>query len=144
MHSIPAEFLGSTNSAATFHWPVALSAVNLESLGLFVLAGALVYLWLTVRQLRAVVGTMGKRLAAPAPAPVPVPSPEAPVPAPAVARTETPPEAIDEGVLVAIAAAVAMVLKHPHHIVAVQQDVGTQIAWSAEGRRELYHSHRVR
>jgi len=142
MHSIPAEFLGSTSSAATIHWPVALSAVNLESLGLFVLAGALVYLWLTVRHLRAVVGTIGKRLEAPAP--VPVPSPDAPVPAPAVARTETPPEAIDEGVLVAIAAAVAMVLKHPHHIVAVQQDVGTQIAWSAEGRRELYHSHRVR
>jgi hypothetical protein len=47
-------------------------------------------------------------------------------------------------VLTAIAAAVAMVVRQPHRIVAIQPDAAAQRAWSAEGRRELYHSHRVR
>jgi hypothetical protein len=53
-------------------------------------------------------------------------------------------EVIDAGILAAIAAAVAVVVRHPHHIIAVQPDAGAQHAWSAEGRREIYHSHRVR
>jgi hypothetical protein len=37
-----------------------------------------------------------------------------------------------------------MVVRQPHRIVAIQPDAAAQRAWSAEGRRELYHSHRVR
>ena len=44
----------------------------------------------------------------------------------------------------AIAAAVVVALRQPHRIISVQPDACTQHAWSAEGRRELYHSHRIR
>lgn len=116
----------------------------LALVGLLALAGLLVYLWLTVRQLRAAVRTLEERLEPPSPVPArPVPAP-ATVAAPPAAQISPEPEMIDEGVLTAIAAAVAMVLKQPHRIVAVQPDAGAQLAWSAEGRRELYHSHRIR
>ena len=32
----------------------------------------------------------------------------------------------------------------PQRIIAIQPDTSAQRAWSAEGRRELYHSHRIR
>jgi hypothetical protein len=54
------------------------------------------------------------------------------------------PKAIEAGVIAAIAAAIAVVVRQPHRIIAVQTDSGAQRAWSAEGRREIYHSHRVR
>jgi hypothetical protein len=60
------------------------------------------------------------------------------MPAPPAEKT------LDVGVLAAIAAAVAVVVRQPHRIIAVQSDSGAQRAWSAEGRREIYHSHRVR
>jgi hypothetical protein len=141
MHPIPAAPLGLASSASLFHLPAAFSAVDPEMPGLLVLAGflaltgLLIYLWLTVRQLRAAVRLLEGRLESPAPAPVQ---------APAAARVSPEPEMIDEGVLTAIAAAVATIFKQPHRIVAVQPDAGAQLAWSSEGRRELYHSHRIR
>jgi hypothetical protein len=140
MHSIPAALLDSASPAFTRFCPALLSAISFEMSGLLVLAVALVYLWLTVRQLRETVRAIENRLVLPEPVQVlPVP-----VPAPPAARVSSEPEGIDEGVLVAIAAAVAVVFKHPHRIIAVQPDPGTQHAWSSEGRRELYHSHRIR
>ena len=151
MHSFPAELLGSANPAPALHWPAFLSAINLEGPGLLVLAGALIYLWLTVRQLQGSLRTLEKRLESPAPAPVkaspapaPVPALPATVQSPTAIQAHAEPDAIDEGVLTAIAATVAIVFRQPHRIIAVQPDSGTQHAWSAEGRRELYHSHRIR
>jgi len=131
MHFIPAVLPGSAGHASTPHWPAFLSAVGPEVPGLLVLLAGLIYLWLTVRQLQRSVRTLEGRL----------PAPMQPPPA---ARVPSQPEAIDGGVLAAIAAAVAVVLKQPHSIIAIQPDANTQHAWSAEGRRELYHSHKLR
>jgi hypothetical protein len=129
-------------------------------IAILALAGLLVHLWMTVNRLQRTVRRLQdevesppiappvSRAAAPAPVPVPAPAPvSAPAPslAPAPAIVKAPePEAIDEGVLTAIAAAVAMVIRQPHRLVAIQADASAQRAWSAEGRREIYHSHKVR
>jgi hypothetical protein len=52
--------------------------------------------------------------------------------------------AVDEGIIAAIAAAVAVVVRPPHRIVAIHPDADTQHAWSAEGRRQIYLSHKIR
>ena len=107
-----------------------------QSIALLVLAGVLVYLWLAVNRLQRTLRRLREQADAP---PVPLPVSRAA----AVAKIPEP-EAIDEGVLAAIAAAVAVVVRQPHRIVAIQPDAVAQRAWSAEGRRELYHSHRIR
>jgi hypothetical protein len=107
--------------------------MNLQTVGTLLLLGALVYLWLTVNRLSQAVRLLEQRVLPPAPA---KPAPAAPVP---LAE-----KVIDAGILAAIAAAVAVVVRQPHRIIAVQADSGAQRAWSAEGRREIYHSHRVR
>ena len=71
-------------------------------------------------------------------------SPAAASPALAPVAPVQAPAGIEPGVLAALAAAVAVVVRRSHRIVAVQADGGAQRAWSAEGRREIYHSHRVR
>jgi hypothetical protein len=112
--------------------------MNLQTVVTVLLLGALVYLWLTVNRLREAVRVLEQRALPPAPV---IPSPAAPAPAmPAPPAEKT----LDVGVLAAIAAAVAVVVRQPHRIIAVQSDSGAQRAWSAEGRREIYHSHRVR
>jgi hypothetical protein len=112
--------------------------MNLQTVVTVLLLGALVYLWLTVNRLREAVRVLEQRALPPAPV---LPSPAAPAPAvPAPPAEKT----LDVGVLAAIAAAVAVVVRQPHRIIAVQSDSGAQRAWSAEGRREIYHSHRVR
>jgi Na+-transporting methylmalonyl-CoA/oxaloacetate decarboxylase gamma subunit len=105
--------------------------MNYQTVGMLILLGALAYLWLVVNRLSRTVQTLGQRVSPPAP------TPAAP---PMTSAAETP----DEGVIAAIAAAVAIVLRAPHRIVAVQPDSGAQHAWSAEGRREIYLSHKIR
>jgi hypothetical protein len=157
MHSIPAAFFGSASPASPLHLPAFLSATGSDLPGLLVLAGflalagLLIHLWMTVRQLRDAMRALEKRLESPAPVqPPPEPvrvqavSTAVPVEAAPAAPARPQADAIDEGVLTAIAAAVAMVFKQPHRIIAIQPDAGTQHAWSSEGRRELYHSHRIR
>jgi hypothetical protein len=107
--------------------------MNFQTVGTLLLLGALVYLWLTVNRLSQAVRLLEQRARPPAPARLASVAPAPPVE-----------PVIDAGILAAIAAAVAVVVRHPHHIIAVQPDVGAQHAWSAEGRREIYHSHRVR
>jgi hypothetical protein len=107
--------------------------MNLQTVGTLLLLGALVYLWLTVNRLSRAVRLLEQRALPLAPA---KPAPAALVPPAA--------KVIDAGILAAIAAAVAVVVRQPHRIIAVQPDSGAQRAWSAEGRREIYHSHRVR
>jgi hypothetical protein len=123
-----------------------------QGIVILVLTGALIYLWLTINRLQQTVRRLEKYIdspprpaapqslpAAPAPTPAPVSAPTAP------AVTKAPEaETIDDGVLAAIAAAVAMVVRQPHRIIAIQPNSGAQLAWSAEGRRELYHSHKIR
>jgi uncharacterized membrane protein len=137
-------------------------------LGAAILAiiGVLVYLSSAINRLERTIRNIGdsidstSRTRAPqTPAPTPAPAPAAPAPAPAaapaLALSTAPapapavpcapePEGIDEGVLAAIAAAISTVIRQPHRIVAIQPDAGAQLAWSAEGRRELYHSHKIR
>jgi hypothetical protein len=127
-----------------------------QGIAILALAGLLVHLWMTVNRLQRTVRRLQDELESPpipppvsraaTPAPVPAPAPvSAPAPAPAPAIVKAPePEAFDEGVLTAIAAAVAMVIHQPHRLVAIQADASAQRAWSAEGRREIYHSHKIR
>jgi len=103
--------------------------------GLILGLGALAYLLLVVTRLSRTVRTLEQRLA---PAPAPLSAPAAGVPSAPVAV------ALDESIVAVIAAAVASVIRHPHRIVAVQPESSAQRAWSAEGRREIYLSHRVR
>lgn len=118
----------------------------LPSFATLVMAGLVIYLWLTVNRLHRAVKRLEDRLAsAPPPLPVPPPAPATPAQAPTPAVRPAPePEGIDEGILTAIAAAVAVVVRQPHRIIAIQPDASAQRAWSAEGRRELYHSHKIR
>ena len=105
--------------------------MNYQTVGMLILLGALVYLGLMVNRLSRTVRILGQRALPPAPT-----QPASPVTSAAAA--------LDEGVVAAIAAAVAVVIRVPHRIVAVQPDSGAQHAWSAEGRREIYLSHKVR
>ena len=102
--------------------------MNYQTLGLLILLGALTYLWLVVNRLSRTVRLLGQR----------------PLPSGSARPETTAAEALDEGVVAAIAAAVAIVIRVPHRIVAVHPDSGAQHAWSAEGRREIYLSHKVR
>lgn len=107
--------------------------MNYQAVGLLIMLGALVYLWLTVNRLNRTLRLLEQRTAHPVSA------------SPAPSALATPPaDAIEEGVVAAIAAAVALVVRRPHRIVAVHPDAEAQHAWSAEGRREIYHSHKVR
>ncbi len=101
--------------------------MHFQLAGLLLVLALLVYLLLVVSRLGRAVHSLEQRLALPAPLPA----------APAAA-------AIDEGIVAAIAAAVAVVIRGRHRIVAVQPESSAQRAWSAEGRREIYLSHRVR
>ena len=100
---------------------------------LLLLLGALVYLWLTVQRLTRAVESLEQRVARAA-LPRSAPSPSAPVVA----------AEIGADIVAAIAAAVAVTIRRPHHIVAIHPDANVQHAWSAEGRREIYRSHRIR
>jgi hypothetical protein len=107
--------------------------MNYQAVGMLIMLGALVYLWLTVNRLNRTLRLLEQRTAHP------VPSPATP------AASATPPaDALEEGVVAAIAAAVALMVRRPHRIVAVHPDAEAQHAWSTEGRREIYHSHKVR
>lgn len=133
MPSLPADVFDATHLASTAHWPAFLATIDLELPGFLILAGALIYLWWTVNRLRRIVRRLEPHLGSP-PSPPPTTS----------ALGTRGAEAIDEGVLAAIAAAVVVAIRQPHRIIAIQPDAGTQRAWSAEGRRELYHSHKIR
>jgi uncharacterized coiled-coil protein SlyX len=129
-----------------------------QAIAILALAGALIYFWQTINRLHQTVRRLEERVeslsrtpapsnlsAVPVPAPVPAPTPApAPVPAPVASLKVSEVEAIDEGVLTAIAAAVAMIVREPHRIIAIQTDAGAQLAWSSEGRRDIYHSHKIR
>lgn len=112
--------------------------MNFQTVGMLILLGVLVYLWLVVHRLGRTVHQLERR---------PLPSVSTP-PAPAVPNTPAAPtpvaEAADAGVIAAIAAAVAVVVRRPYRIVTIQPDTGAQLAWSAEGRRAIYLSHRIR
>ena len=101
--------------------------MNYQLAGLFLVLAVLAWLCLAVSRLGRAVRSLEQR----APRPVPAPA------GPAV-------PAIDDGVVAAIAAAVAVVIRGRHRIVAVRSETSAQRAWSAEGRREIYLSHRVR
>ena len=105
-----------------------------QTVGLVVVLGALAAIWLVLE----VVGAGFRRLER-ARAPVRV-DPAARPPA-AADEAAIPPE-----VVAVIAAAIHASVDTPHRIVAVQlADQGAgHTAWSVEGRREIYRSHRVR
>jgi hypothetical protein len=105
--------------------------MNHQTVGMLIMLGALGYLWLMVIRLSRTVRILEQRALPPAPT----------NPAPPVTSAA---DALDEGIVAAIAAAVALVIRVPHRIVAVHPDYGAQHAWSAEGRREIYHSHKIR
>jgi len=104
--------------------------MNYQAVGLLILLGALVYLWLMVNRLNRTLRLLEQRAARPGSVPTALATP--------------PVDATEDGVVAAIAAAVALVIGRPHRIVAVHPDAEAQHAWSAEGRREIYHSHKVR
>ena len=105
--------------------------MNYQTVGMLIMLGALICLWLMVNRLSRTVRILEQRALSPAPT-----KPTPPVMSAA--------DALDEGVVAAIAAAVALVVRVPHRIVAVHPDYGAQHAWSAEGRREISLSHKIR
>lgn len=60
----------------------------------------------------------------------------------APATADSAPEEIPPEIIAVIAAAVHMTVKQPHRIVAIQAETHHQ--WAAEGRREIFQSHRLR
>lgn len=89
------------------------------------------------------VATPAPVVAAPAPVSAPAPVAPAPVAAPAVVEGE------DPALLAVLAAAVAVTLGPKARIVGVSpvhqgQSISAITAWSMEGRREIYLSHRIR
>jgi len=91
----------------------------------------------------ASVATPAPVVAAPAPVSAPAPVAPAPVAAPAAVEGE------DPALLAVLAAAVAVTLGPKARIVGVSpvqqgQSISAITAWSMEGRREIYLSHRIR
>lgn len=111
--------------------------VRFQTVGIVVVLLALVAIWLALE----VVGSAFRRIESRrAPARIPAAT-EEPAPVPSAGPTAIPPE-----VIAVIAAAVDTTLGAPHRIVAVQlaDSSSGHAAWSVEGRREIYRSHRVR
>lgn len=63
--------------------------------------------------------------------------------APIVAAAPEPVEEMPTEKIAAIAAAVAVVVRDPHRIVSIRPS-GRSGHWSAEGRRQIFQSHRVK
>ena len=105
--------------------------MNYQTVGMLIMLGALGYLWLMVNRLSGTVRILEQRA-------------RPPVPTKSTLPVMSAAEVLDEGIVAAIAAAVAVVIRVPHRIVAMHPDYGAQHAWSAEGRREIYLSHKVR
>ncbi len=114
-----------------------------QTAAMLVLLGAVVALWALVLRLSRTVRSLEERVRLPAPAPLapPVLAPAAVPPVLAARPAATGPDA---GVLAAIAAAVVVAVRCPHRIVAIRPESAAQRAWSVEGRREIYQSHRIR
>jgi hypothetical protein len=105
--------------------------MNYQTMGMLILLGTLVYLWMMVNRLSRTVRLLEQRARPPAPTQL----------APSVMSAAG---ALDDSVVAAIAAAVALVIRVPHRIAAIHPDFEAQHAWSAEGRREIYLSHKIR
>jgi len=104
--------------------------MNYQAVAILLLVGALIYLWATTVRLRQSVHALQLEVH------------QAAAPRPVAAATPAP--AIDPQIIATIAAAVATVIRRPHRIIAVQGDFEARRAWSAEGRRELSLSHKIR
>ncbi|MDD2763697.1 MAG: OadG family transporter subunit [Opitutaceae bacterium] len=111
--------------------PTFLQNVSYQVVGMLIVLAALGLLSLAVSLLGWLLPVV-KRQPAPAAA------------APAVDRPAPLVEGADGRILAAIAAAVASVVSRPHRIVMVKPDPEAQQAWSAEGRRAIYQSHKIR
>lgn len=131
--------------------PLAESSGNLLLFGVLAvlvagLGASVVYLFQVVASLRTEVEKLRAQPAAtPAPAatpvvvPVPPKAEPAPAPAPVVESRPTP------GELAAILAAVHALFGKEARIVALTPAPGSaQLAWSMEGRREVFRSHQIR
>lgn len=101
-----------------------LRSASYQLAGMLIVVGTLGLLYIAVSLLSALLRATGRER-------VPVAGSVSPAPAEAVT-------------LAAVAAAVAHVIRRPHRIVTIQADPGARQAWSAEGRRAIYQSHKVR
>jgi Na+-transporting methylmalonyl-CoA/oxaloacetate decarboxylase gamma subunit len=115
--------------------PGILESLRFQFVGFMIVMLVLTTLWLLIR----LVGTVFKAI------PKKAGTLPAEVPTTAGAGDGGPPPEI----VAAIAAAVHIVVKEPHRIVSIHPQISTQAAvnmnaWSAEGRRHIFSSHRVR
>lgn len=128
----------------------ALADISIQTALLVVLAGALLFIAKAFVTLRARIEALERRpqpndaatpaLAAPAPATLAA-LPKTPAAAPAT--TPGPADAMPAEVFAVIAAAVHATLKGRVRIVGITSQMDDR-GWSLEGRRQIFHSHKVR
>lgn len=111
-----------------------LYQVGYQAAGMMIVLGALGGLWLIVAALGRVL-----RLSQPDQPPVTRPLAASPSPAPAPVDS-----GLDPRLIAAISAAIHVTLKSRFQLVSIQPEQTHTPAWSQEGRREIYQSHRVR
>lgn len=112
-----------------------LRSLSYQVAGMLIVMGALGLLSLSVSLLSRVLRALPKPTTPVAPLAVGAPAP---------AASTLRPESVDEGIIAAIAAAVAVTIGRPHRVITIRSDAGAQLAWSAEGRRAIYQSHKIR
>lgn len=110
-----------------------LDNLGYQAAGMLIVLGALGGLWLAVSTLGRVLRFAGGQRA-----PAPVPS------KPTLSATPAPAEELDPCIVAAISAAIHVTLKQRFQIISIQTENSQTPPWSQEGRREIYHSHRVR
>ncbi|TVR48682.1 MAG: hypothetical protein EA425_13895 [Puniceicoccaceae bacterium] len=118
--------------------PTLLEDIQYQLVGFFIVLLTLISIWLTLEVLGRLFRAAAARKAAAAEA--------------AAADAAARPDPLEPQVVAAIAAAVDVVVRDPHRILSVTLAPDQpsslpsvqQTAWSVEGRRQIYSSHKVR
>jgi hypothetical protein len=121
--------------------PATSSAISIQAALLIIVFGALIFLVNSLAALRARVDELEQRKTLPA---VSTAAPQSP-PASSSALVPASPaaEAIPTDTLAVIAAAIHVTLQGQARIIAITPQ-GEDRAWPLEGRRQIFHSHKVR
>lgn len=121
-------------------YPTVIETLGYQAVGLIVVFTALGLIWLMLEGMGAWFRGLAARNAKPAPAALPL----AALAAPAPNAAPLPPSPAEPHIAVIIAAAVHTVLRGQRHRIVSITTAPENQAWSVEGRRHIFSSHKVR
>ena len=116
------------------------NAISFQTALLVIIAGALLFL---AKNLASLNRRLASLEAAKTQAPLPTPKPVAPT-ASLQLSPASPSDTVAPQIVAAISAAIHTTLRARHRIISVGEICPNRQAWSAEGRRQVFSSHKVR